>query len=247
MKRTLLRFFVLLIILPGAVISALWSMEQSGFFQIDHIEIALQEVPTQPQFLQPFLLDFEKQVEAYRGQSLWQVDLYKMSKELSKLEWIEDISFSRRWPSKLKILLKPKQVYFVLLGKGGKLLPVIENGQLLPAVESKQAPDVPLLQSEVFNQDSELRKKAVTVLKEISEDGNFSRKTISEVHFDKREGFWMTLIQSGIRVNLGDDRIALKSARVSQVLDYMEAKSFSPRVIDANLSKKVLVRLRKDP
>jgi cell division protein FtsQ len=39
----------------------------------------------------------------------------------------------------------------------------------------------------------------------------------------------------------------LKAARVAQVIEYMETRQLEARVIDANLSKKVLVRLRKDP
>ncbi len=56
----------------------------------------------------------------------------------------------------------------------------------------------------------------------------------------------MTLIRTGVRVKIGEDQVALKAARVSQVVDYLDAKQFDARVIDANLSKKVLVRLRKD-
>ena len=41
--------------------------------------------------------------------------------------------------------------------------------------------------------------------------------------------------------------IPIKAQRVSQVLEYMETRQLEARVIDANLSKKVLVRLRKDP
>jgi cell division protein FtsQ len=57
----------------------------------------------------------------------------------------------------------------------------------------------------------------------------------------------MTLIKTGVRVKMGEDQMALKAARVSQVVDYLETRQFDARVIDANLSKKVLVRLRKDP
>jgi cell division protein FtsQ len=39
----------------------------------------------------------------------------------------------------------------------------------------------------------------------------------------------------------------LKADRVGQVLDYLEKHELDARVIDANLTKKVLVRLRKRP
>ena len=54
-------------------------------------------------------------------------------------------------------------------------------------------------------------------------------------------------MSSGMRVNLGDDEVLKKSLRVSQVLNYVDEHQLDARVIDANLSKKVLVRLRKGP
>jgi cell division protein FtsQ len=50
-----------------------------------------------------------------------------------------------------------------------------------------------------------------------------------------------------LRVKLGNENFESKSLRVSQVIDYIENKQIEARVIDANLSQKVLVRLRKEP
>ena len=55
------------------------------------------------------------------------------------------------------------------------------------------------------------------------------------------------MTQSGLRVKVGEDRVRTKSFRISQVLDYLDSRKFQARVIDANLSQKVLVRLRKEP
>ena len=65
--------------------------------------------------------------------------------------------------------------------------------------------------------------------------------------YKEKEGFWLTLIRSGVEVRIGEELVPLKSARVSQVLDYLKSHQFEARVIDADLSQKVLVRLRKDP
>jgi cell division protein FtsQ len=53
--------------------------------------------------------------------------------------------------------------------------------------------------------------------------------------------------KSNIKIKLGEDQFAVKSARVSQVMDYLEKRDLKARVIDANLSKKVLVRLQQSP
>ena len=55
------------------------------------------------------------------------------------------------------------------------------------------------------------------------------------------------LLQNGLQIKIGDEHVRTKSFRISKVLDYLDSKKFQARVIDANLSQKVLVRLRKDP
>ena len=72
-----------------------------------------------------------------------------------------------------------------------------------------------------------------------------SRTKLSEVSYDRRDGYWIQLIDSNVKIKFGENDFAMKSARVSQVLEYLEKKDLKARVIDANLSKKVLVRLQQ--
>jgi cell division protein FtsQ len=118
---------------------------------------------------------------------------------------------------------------------------------MLESVSQKAAPDVALIQGDIFEKNLDVRQRAVKTIDEIPHTGKFSQKNISELRFDPKQGFWATLIGTGMRVKLGEEQISLKSARVSQVIEYMETRQLEARVIDANLSKKVLVRLRKDP
>jgi hypothetical protein len=169
------------------------------------------------------------------------------SKEAKDCDWIERAMISRSWPATLSLKIVPYEVKLLYMAKAGKLVPIIKDGSFLTPVEAKQAPDVALLQGESFANKNELRKKAVDVIEQIPAEGSFSRKTISEIRYDGKEGFWMTMIKTGVQVKIGDDQVALKANRVSKVVDYLENRQFDARVIDANLSKKVLVRLRKDP
>lgn len=197
--------------------------------------------------MQPLVKRLDQALEKYRGQSLWKIDLNEVSKKIGTEAWVQEVVLTRRFPSKLRVVIEPKEIKLLYLSRGGKLLPVVSDGSFLEAVESKVAPDVPLLVGENFADKTELRKKSVEAVESIPLEGSFSRKSISEIQYDSKEGYWMTLIKSGIKVKMGEEQMALKGARVSQVIDYMDAHSFQARVIDANLSKKVLVRLRKDP
>lgn len=235
------------VLVPSALVGALYSLEQNGFFNIDHIEIVVLNSLDQTKYLEPYIKNLDEELETFRGVSLWKIHLPSVDKKLSEKEWLEEAQISRQWPSRIRIELKIKEVKLLMMTHQGKFVPVVQDGETLPTVELKQAPDVALLQGDVFEKQPEVRKKVVQMMNEIPKEGSFSKKTISEIHFDEKEGFWMTLIKDGIRVKLGQDEVAMKSSRVSQVLDYMESRKIQARVIDANLNKKVVVRLRKDP
>lgn len=248
MKKIVLQLVFGFIVLPSALAGTLYYLNQNGFFNVANIEVVLENPPAgQEQFLKPHVDDLEKLLSKYRGLSLWTVKLKNMSKEVSSLDWVDGLNIKRSWPTTLSVRVRPHEVKLLFMAKGGDLLPIISSGDFLEPVKAKQAPDVALLEGETFLKKSELRKKAVEVIEQIPSEGSFSKKTISEIRYDAKEGFWMTMIKTGIRVKMGEDQMALKAKRVGQVVDYLETRQFDARVIDANLSKKVLVRLRKDP
>ena len=247
MKKLIFKVFLAAVVIPAGVIGMIHWLNKSGFFNLDHIEIAIENGQQNSQYLQPLVADLDRRLEKYRNQSLWDLDLSKISAQIGELNWIEGNYLSRSWPTRLNVRITPKDVKLLYLSKMGDMFPIVEDGSFLSVVSSRQAPDVALLEGEVFEKNIEMRKKAVQTIAEIPLDGKFSKKNISELRYDPKEGFWATLIQSGIKVKIGEENIPLKAARVSQVIEYMETRELEARVIDANLSKKDLVRLRKDP
>ena len=248
MKRLLIQILVIFVILPGGIAGLLYSLDKKGFFNITQVEVLLEEAPAgQEAFLEPRVQNLSAELLKYKGQSLWSIRLKPLSREVRDENWVQALNIKRSWPNTLSVIVKPHEVKMLLLSKSGTLLPLIESGEVLDAVEASRAPDVALLDGEDFAKSKELRQKAVAVMNEIPAKGTFSKQSISEVRYDDKEGFWMTMIKTGIRVKMGEEQMAIKAARVSQVVDYLESHQFDARVIDANLSKKVLVRLRKDP
>jgi cell division protein FtsQ len=238
---------VALVVLPSVIGGSMYWLNEKGFFNISQVEIVIVDGQAQANFYQPLIEKLEKQMSPFKGQSLWSVKLSQVMAILDSQNWIENHNLARSWPGVLKVKVKPHDVKLLYVGKNGKLFPIIEDGSFLDGVDAKQAPDVTLLDGDVFAQQKQLRSKAVKVIKEIPNEGSFSKKTISEVRYDSKDGFSMTMIKTGIQVKIGEEQVALKSARVAQVVDYLQSRQFDARVIDANLSKKVLVRLRKDP
>jgi cell division protein FtsQ len=243
----IIRLICGILIFPTILAFSFVSLDRGGFFNVDQIELIVEETPASPLYLQPLMKRLDESLEKHRGQSLWQLNLNEITRQIAHEEWIQDVTLIRRFPSRIRVVIQPKAVKLLYLGHNGKLMPVVADGSFLQSVDPKLAPDVPLLVGEVFAEKIEMRKKSVEALEKVPAEGSFSRKTISEIQYDPKEGYWMTLVKEGTRVKMGEDFMALKGARVSQVIDYLEAHSFQARVIDANLSKKVLVRLRKDP
>lgn len=247
-KKLVVQLIFGFIILPISLIGTFYYLNKNGFFNIQKVEVVIENsTPGQEQFLKPLVEKLQANLVKYQGISLWTVKLSKVSREVSSSNWVDGLNITRDWPSTLSVRVRPHEVKLLFLSKNGSLVPIVKNGSFLDVVEAKQAPDVVLVEGDTFLKKVELRKKAVEVIEQIPAEGAFSKKTISEIRHDEKEGFWMTMIKTGIQVKMGEDQVALKAVRVSKVVDYLESHQFEARVIDANLSKKVLVRLRKAP
>ncbi|MBX3039536.1 MAG: FtsQ-type POTRA domain-containing protein [Bdellovibrionaceae bacterium] len=240
--KILLRLFVTFIFLPGALAGFLYHLDRKGFFDLDQIHIVLEDSPNRSLHLKPLVDDLDKSLEMYRGQSLWSLEMRDLSKTLGAQPWIADHSLSREWPRSVVVKIRPQEVKALYFSGQKALIPVIEEGKFLAPIEAKLAPDVVVFEGKVFEEEN-FRKKAVKVLNEIPERGAFSRSTISEVRWNQKDGFSMTMVKSAVEVKVGEDAIALKSARLGQVLEYLNNRGIHAKSLDANLSKKVLVKL----
>jgi len=244
------RFFKLtatFILLPAVVLISLYSLEQQGFFKIDQIKINVTVKESQKAFVRPYIESLNQKLESFKGQSLWQLSLKQVSQTLKSEGWITEFRVSRAWPSGLEVEIEPYQVEFLIQSKEQKgvteFYPVTTNGTVLSKVDSRQAPSVAVVRGETFLKNQKVREGAVAILKSLPPEGKLRRIHVSEVGYDKKDGYWITLSQSDMKIKYGEDQFELKSNRVSQVMDYLENRDLKARVIDANLSKKVLVRL----
>lgn len=241
------RLCITFIVLPASCAGFFYYLNQKGFFNLSHIEIIVEDSSLTKQALKKSVEKLDQQLELLRGQPIWDLKLQEISAQFKGEKWIQSFHITRRWPSTLQLSVKPQTLYFVYMNHQGQILPVMENGYFLEALNAGDSPDLPIAVGNIFEKSIEVRLKAIHILQQIPLLGTFSRQTISEIHYDAQSGFSFMLVQNGLRIKIGEDKVRVKSLRVSKVLDYLEVKKFQARVIDANLSQKVLVRLRKDP
>lgn len=248
MFRLIIKLILLLVVLPVSGWSVFTRLEQEGFFNLTSLDFEI-ELPQglSESYLRPLKKDLEEKLEIYKGQSLARIPLREIYEKIETLPWIESVHLSREWPQTLRLKISPHEVKLLYFNTQGSLIPILNNAQLLGPISNQEAPDVTLVEGKAFVKNKEVRMQALQLLKELPEKGPLREEEISRLFYEEKEGFGLELIRSGIQVKLGQNNFAIKAARVSQVMEYLDSKSIEARVIDANLSQKVLVRLRKAP
>jgi cell division protein FtsQ len=254
-----LSFFLAAFVLSGGTIFVFFN--HMGIFEISGIPVEMisstndsgraQSQGAAERSLQKRLTSL---LQDYRGKRVWEVDLVQVRAAIARDEWVKDVLISRTFLNEVRVLVRPKTVALIFVSKQNQFHPVVADGSFLaPLMASKRAdvltglPDVPLLRGEIFVKDPARRLEAVKFISAQSERGPMGVANISEIGWSNEEGYTLTLIQPKIEVKLGEERVDLKALRVAQVLNYLSANNLKGRVIDANFSKKVLVRLRKGP
>jgi len=246
--RIFLKLISFFIVIPLIGYIAYRQLDAEGFFRLQKIEIVIQSSEkSMPPYLQPLVEKIESRLSGFKGTSLVKLNMQKIYQDLFDLNWIQNVQLVREWPAALRVEIVPQAIKFLYMSKKGSLFPVMADGRIADAINPATAPDVAVLNGEAFVENQNLRSKVITMLEEIPDKGPFSPQNISEIKYESKDGFWISLIKSGIQVKMGDDQFVIKGARVNQVLEYLDTNEFKARVIDATLSQKVLVRLRKDP
>lgn len=197
-----------------------------------------------------------KNEKLFKNKQIWAVSLGKVHDVVVAEPWVQSVRISRTLPNQVKIVVEPKRAIAMLLvqkvkGANPELRAVTADGSVLKLPNSTAALDVPIARGPLLDSQTEAgaaaRAKLIEFIASIPNEGSLSTKNIAEITYVPNEGFSLALIPMKSTVLLGNEKIQTKVTRVSQVLDYLLAHQLHGRVIDASFSKKVLVRLRKDP
>lgn len=242
----MVRLVFVFIIIPGAIYSVVRHLNNIGFFNLNSSVVLIGDVPLgQSAYFNPLKDELNEELKKFEGTSLWSLSLRSINNVVLKNKWIRSVQIKKNWPNGLELNIVPVEIKFVMAGEAEKVLPITSTGEVLDPVDYSRAPDGIFLSSS-FLKNKQERAAVSKLIREIPSRGFFSQQTISEIRIEK-DGFWVKLMRAGVDIKLGNDDVAIKSARVSKVMEYLESHEMEARVIDADLSKKVLVRLRQAP
>lgn len=247
MKKKVLQVFIILIVLPLLIFIPLRSLDQQGYFKLKSIEFVLLDQQENISYFQSLAQKAQDRLSVFKEKSLFEVDLKEMAKLISSEKWIENFEIQREWPNSIKVKINANELVMLYWNEKNEVYPIFSNNEMLERINKKEMPDVIHTFDKKIANQKELRKKVIDVIQKLPEKGPLSAKQIAEVGFDTKAGYWFQLIKKDLLIKMGEEKMELKSERVSNVIEYLETKQIDARVIDANLSQKVLVRLRKDP
>lgn len=193
-----------------------------------------------------YLATIKSKLGDYKGQSLLQVSLNKISSTLKDDVRIQRVSIQRRIPGQLNVQIHLSEPRAILYDKNKGWRPVTFDGDLLPPLKVGQFIDLPVLRGNEFNDSQDLRKEVVLFLNLIRNAKEFASKNVSEIWWSKKKGYSFFVGEPPMEVVMGLSLEIEKIQDVEKVLRYVYRQQLKGRVIDARFAKKVVVSLRND-
>ncbi|MEI7972898.1 MAG: cell division protein FtsQ/DivIB [Bdellovibrio sp.] len=217
---------------------------KSNLFPIHSIELRSEQVTDQG-LADSVTRNLQNELDVLRGQSLLELNVRSVEKDLRRQTWVKAYSIKKIWPCSLIVMMDFHQGK-AMIKRGREFLILTDSGLILPLLNESQK-RLPVLVGANFMHSESLRSQVLKFLSELPAKGAFAADQITDIRFDERAGFVLRVHGSSARIEMGKQSFNLKAARAQQVLDYLQTRQLEARVINTNLSKKVLVRLRRDP
>lgn len=229
------------------ILAAPFVLQREGFFQIEKVELSLNENVIMPAWLQAEWKDLTQEVNKLKGKDLWSLDMEKVAGAVKARPWVREVSVARSWPDLLVLSIDPKELKALGRAKKGALIPILDDGTVMPSDQMANFVSLPIFSGEIDPTDRKRVTEVLQLLALFPGDGVLSIDRVSEVGYHSKEGYWILVMPFATKVRWGFGDFKKKISRVKQVMHYLDSRQIGARVIDADLSKKVVVRLRKTP
>lgn len=225
--------------------ASVYFLEKEKFFSISDISIEMEDAShfTKSIAFQNLKLDLAEQVAKYRDTSLLKLSAKQAAKNIEALGWVESVHIQKIFPSHLKVSLKAKEYIALFQNEKSEFFPMTADAELLQAIDITKAPDLPLVVLRKSQNEQKLKTLAVQVLQALPKKSYLRADNVLEIGLDG-EDLFLLLKKPDLQVLLGSDNLPIKLARVEKVLEYLEDRELQGRVISADFSQKVVVKLR---
>ncbi|MCB9072919.1 MAG: FtsQ-type POTRA domain-containing protein [Bdellovibrionaceae bacterium] len=235
-----------LVFIAIVVASSIGVFTDSHFLIVNDVNIVVDKTDLDKSVKKQVHDRIMNKMHAFEKVNILSVPIERIQQQILSDVWVDSVVIERNFPDQLKVSVRLKKVVLVYLDSRGRFLPISQEAQLMNPVSPEQVPDVPVVRNSEIIKNPNLLKQILILYQKIPRSGVFSQQSIAEVDWSKSEGLIVESANAeGGRIVLGKDEVPLKSARVTNVIKYLESQKQKWRVIDASFTKKVLVRLRK--
>ncbi len=183
------------------------------------------------------------------GTPLFAVKLREVVRKLQEDPWVDQVRVSRKIPHTLLIHVTQHEPQFIL--SVGKFYYVGLKGEvfkeLTSRVDSKDFPIFTGLKRQEIEQDPaharEIFGQAISLLSSYESIASVQKLGVSEIHYDKAEGFSVFPEKGKMRIVVGLDHFETKFNRLSLALEKLKQMKQSFASIDLNYQGKVILTL----
>lgn len=216
--RTNLKFSILIALFLLCIFVLLYF--QSPYSKVNTIDVTGQKLLTAEEYV--------KLSGINENESLWDIKVKKVQRNLEKYEWIQSATVKRKWLNKVSIKVKewPKVAYFE---RNGNYYPLLENGYVFEEFEENSLIDAPLF---IQFEDESLRKK---VLKQLAMLKPEVLSLISQINLNATESDPYRIIlymNDGYEVRAEITTLAEKLNYYPSIVTLIEQSNYGKGVID---------------
>ncbi len=213
----------------------------SGSLNVGEIKVMGCLHTTESELLHLTRLDFQA--------GLFNLDLNKVSSQLSQHPWIEKAKVKRNWSRKAVIIEVQERIPLALILLDDLYL-LDRHGMAFKKAEFKDRLDFPILTGlpprEVMEGEktaAELIRQALEFLDLLKQGKFLTPREISEVHLSQQSGLTLVTL-NGMPIRVGRGGFTEKLARLEKVLPDLQQKSKEVEYLDLNYPKKVVVKMK---
>lgn len=247
MTKKITKFLFYFSCLIAVVSLGVFYFPELKIFQVSQIPVVIENRPGHNFFLDDKVDTLQAELGYLKSKNVWLLNLKKVYQEIREKPWVSGLTIKRIFPNQVKVDVVPKEVLAVIMNDKRQLQPVHIDGVVSAQVRGNLLPDVPVLRFIKTRNTPENIAHVISLYNGIIRDGFFASSNISEIIWNSEDGLSISLLKPKVEILFGTEEIDKRSKRVQGVLSYLETQPQKVRVIDSRFSKKVLVRLRKDP
>lgn len=184
---------------------------------------------------------------ARQGDSILGIRLNRVGEVLAKNPWVDQVKVRRYFPDTLTIEIVERQPVAIL--NMGYLYYLSTRGEIFKPLTAGDRLDFPVvtgLSEEEMAKDPAIAREALQgvlgLIALLGKGSVIGLDDVSEIHYDRGNGFTLFALNGGVPVKLGHGDFAAKLARLGRIYPELQAQQPMPQFIDLDYADRIVIK-----